>query len=152
MLKTITLLLTIFLVSGCNSFQTKVICKQIKDYEIKPLPLCDVSFQFNRCRCRCFDYNKWTTYSDIKTCKNFEEEVAKKANKYSYFLNLILNTTRVVKLDVNGKVVEDYEAKDFPIEYCEGLAGFFLEDAAASIRPNIKALNEVKTNLCEKKK
>lgn len=43
--KTMITLLTIFLVS-CPGPQ------------IKPRLMCDISFQFNRCRCRCYDLEK----------------------------------------------------------------------------------------------
>jgi len=142
----ITLLSTIFFLNSCRSFERQVICKEIDLYQIKPVPMCDISFQFNRCRCRCFDYNKWETLPDLKHCKNFEELVVKKSG---FLNNLIVKTTRVVKIDENGNVKESYQAKDFPIEYCEGIAGPFLSDIATNVRPNIKALHEVKNKLCK---
>lgn len=56
----IMMLLMTFLV-GCK---TKIICRQIKSAIIRPLPLCDISFQFNRCRCSCFDINKFQSVND----------------------------------------------------------------------------------------
>lgn len=66
--KNITLLLTVFFLNGCK---TKIICGEIKASKIKPLVLCDLSVSLNRCRCRCFDFNKWDTIADNKcTWKN----------------------------------------------------------------------------------
>ena len=57
--------LTIFLLSSCK---TKLICRQVINAEIKPLPLCDISLQFNECYCRCFDLNNWQEVAD-NACK-----------------------------------------------------------------------------------
>jgi len=143
-----TLLWMIFFLSSCRSFERQVICQEIDKYQIKPIPLCDVSFQFNRCRCRCFDYNKWETLPDIKKCKNFQDVIEKRAN-ISWIASVTVPNTRVIRLDAQGNVLESYQAKDFPIEYCEGVAGPFLEDIAVNVRPNIKALHEVKNKLCK---
>ncbi len=110
-------LLTISLVS-CRSVETKLVCAQIARHQIKPVQLCDVSFKYNRCRCRCFNFNSWD---------------ALPADKCSEF---------------NG-LISAGNAVDFPIEHCEGVAGFFLEDAALNVRPNIKALDKIKNNLCQ---
>ena len=42
-MKKITILIWTALLSSCQCFQ------------IKPKVVCDISFQFNRCRCRCID-------------------------------------------------------------------------------------------------
>ena len=113
----------IFLVS-CNTFQTRLVCKQIKAHQIKILPLCDISFQFNRCRCRCFDYNKWEA-STLRSCSGLVDE------------------------GEETKKINGIQVVDKPLMYCEGVAGFFLEDAAQEIKPNIKALDQIKNNLCQ---
>ena len=93
----IILLLTIFSLSSCRSFERQVICKEIDSYKIKPSPMCDISFKFNRCRCRCFDYNKWETLSDIKQCKKLSNEPV----------------TTVVKLKESGEIEYQYQVADF---------------------------------------
>jgi len=40
------------------------------------------------------------------------------------------------------------EAEDGPLSDCEGLAGFNQSDIALSVRPNVKALDRIKRNLC----
>lgn len=81
-----------------------MICSELKKQEIKPLELCDISFKFNRCRCRSYD----------------------------------LNTHRELS-----------EAVNHPIEYCDKIAGFAVEDFAVEIGPKIKAMSRLKGNLCE---
>lgn len=103
MLKIIILLLTIFFLSGCRSFDRKVICAQLDRHQVKPHEICDISFKNNRCRCREFDFNNWESLGP---------------------------------------------AVDHELDYCEGVAGFRLEDIANDIRPNVKALANIKANLC----
>lgn len=59
-MKRITILLLMSSLTSCRSFERQVICQQIAEHQIKPVQLCDISFQFNRCRCRNFDFNSWT--------------------------------------------------------------------------------------------
>lgn len=59
MLRTTMMLLTILCLSGCRSVNTRLVCAQLETHKIKPVQACDVSFKFNRCRCRCFDFNSW---------------------------------------------------------------------------------------------
>lgn len=59
MSKTIILLSMIFFLSGCRSFERKLICNQIESHQIKPHEICEVSFKFMRCRCKQFDFNSW---------------------------------------------------------------------------------------------
>jgi hypothetical protein len=96
------LLLTTFLAS-CRSVQTQMVCNELRNQQIKPVEMCDISFKFNRCRCRMFDINSWNALS---------------------------------------------EAVDHPLNYCDGIAGFRLEDIATEIRPKIKAMYRLKGNLC----
>ncbi len=37
---------------------------------------------------------------------------------------------------------------DYDILHCEGISGFYLDDIANDIRPNVKALANIKGNLC----
>jgi hypothetical protein len=40
------------------------------------------------------------------------------------------------------------EAVNGPLRDCEGYAGFSLEDISDSIRPNVRALDRIKRNMC----
>lgn len=103
MFKNTMMLLTIFLVSCQSTYQTKLTCAQIKRHQIPSVEFCDISFEFNRCRCRQFDMNNWEAVGT---------------------------------------------AQDFPIEYCEGVAGPKLPDIAVDVRPRVKALAQIRRNLC----
>lgn len=110
MKNSIILLLMIFL-TAASCKQAKVVCKQIRKTDIKALPLCDISFQFNRCTCSCYDLETNTNVND-KYCG------------------------------------EGFESKAYPLETCEGLAGFFVEDWAKEVIPKIKKLNTIKKDYC----
>ena len=87
-----TILLSTMFLSSCLS------C-----WKVKPKLSCDVSFKFDRCRCRCLDiYNQKTT--DPKEC------------------------------DLDW--AED--TRNFPLEQCEGIAGFYLEDITKEIIPQAR--------------
>lgn len=47
-------------------------CRQVRRYAVKPLPMCDVSFHFSRCRCRCFNLNTFSQVDDSKCGDDFE--------------------------------------------------------------------------------
>jgi hypothetical protein len=47
-----------------TSCQTRLVCKELKKNEIKPLEKCSISFKLQRCRCRMFDLNTWTTLGE----------------------------------------------------------------------------------------
>jgi hypothetical protein len=82
--------LSLFMTTGCE-----------KCWKVKPHLSCDISFQFNRCRCRCLDLKSDLNTVDPKLCgQNWKTDV-----------------------------------KDFPLESCDGIAGFYLEDIAKNIRP-----------------
>lgn len=142
MLKTITMLLMMFSLNACRSFETKVVCEQIEQYKIEPIKACDISFQFNRCRCRCFDFNKWQAL-DAKMCPDFNNKVIKQIVRFTDDAGVITAKNISTK-------EERFQAVDFPIEHCEGLSGYNIKDAATKVRPNVKALNEVKEQLCTK--
>jgi len=124
MKKLTMLLLMIFLSNGCQTvIEQKLICAQINKYKIELVPTCDISVEFDRCRCRCMNLNTFEPAKNLKMCKwpkNF-----------------------------SGKVPDGFKTYSFPLEMCEGIAGQFVEDVAVKIRPNVKALNEVKNNLCD---
>jgi hypothetical protein len=116
--------------SSCSIIQTKITCEQIALHQISLHRSCDISFDYDRCRCRCFDFNKWVD-APFKSCKEFQD--------------VDPSEIRTVKRDDGSR----YEAANFPKEYCNGVSGFFLEDIATDIRPNVKALYQIKENLCE---
>lgn len=110
------------------SCKQQVICSQIKSAEIKFHPMYDVSFQFNRCRVRCFDINKWETV-EASLCKELDGYLP-----------------QVQSFTENKKT---FEGINLPIKECEGIAGFKLEDIAADVRPNIKKLDSIKQDYCK---
>jgi hypothetical protein len=103
MFKITMMLLMTFFLSGCRSVERRITCAQIKNHQVPQNMFCDVSFKFNRCRCRQFDMNEWEAVGD---------------------------------------------PIDYPIEECEGIAGYFLEDIARDVRPNVKALANLRRNMC----
>jgi len=111
--KVIIKLLIIFYLSSCK---TKIICPQVKANFIKPIPICDISLQFNRCRCRCFNPNTWSEIKD-SFCSWHHNEPFKKG--------------------------------DYPIDYCEGIAGFYIEDIALEVKPKVKNLARIKSDYCD---
>lgn len=114
MIKKITsALLIVSLLSSCVG--KKVICTQLDASRIKALPLCDISFQFNRCKCRCFDFNNWSEIDD-------------RACKWRY---------------------GDFSSGEYPLEACEGIAGFFVDDIAVEVKPKVKKLAKLKADLCD---
>jgi hypothetical protein len=108
MFKIIMMLLTLLLTSCVNR---ALVCNQIKKSEIKPLVTCDLSFKFNRCRCRCFSLTKYAIIDD-KYCG------------------------------------QSFISDDYPVDKCEGLQGFFVEDWATNVRPKQKKLYNLYENLC----
>ena len=59
------------------------------------------------------------------------------------------NRCRCREFDFN-KWKELSEPTNYPLSYCEGIAGFFIDpDIALDIRPQVRALNNLKGNLCE---
>ncbi len=104
MFKIITMLLMISFLNGCRSVERRITCAQITKHQVPINEFCDISFRFDRCRCRQFDMNTWEPIT---------------------------------------------EPQDFPLEYCEGVAGYRLDDIARDVRPNVKALAELRRNMCE---
>lgn len=72
----IMIMLLMVLLSSCKVNQ-KIVCSQIRSAKIKAMPICDISFEKNRCRCRCFnlteykiekdDMCNWSDGSDFKS-------------------------------------------------------------------------------------
>ena len=118
----IMLALTIFLTSSCKD---AIICAQINSAKIKPLVLKDISFQFDRCRIRCFDINTWATFPSLNACEEFKDdlETPEKENEEPY--------------------------RDYEIKYCDGLSGFDVKDMAKVVRPKIKELAQIKEDNCK---
>lgn len=116
-IKLITIILPMIFLISCK---TKIICGQINSARIVPVMLYDVSFQFNRCRGRCFDVNEWKTLP-INRC--------------------------IGELDSQYIPVID-NAINYPLEYCDGVAGFSLDDMSENIRPKVKELNAIKGDYC----
>jgi hypothetical protein len=102
-MRLIIILLSMTFFHSCQSVQTGMVCSELKKQQIKPVEMCDISFTFNRCRCRMFDMNKWAALT---------------------------------------------KPVDHDIGYCDGIAGFRLNDEAIEIRPKIKAMYRLKENLC----
>lgn len=113
--------------SACGTVTQKAVCQTVKEAEIRKLPACDISFQFQRCRCRCFDFNAWQTLP-IAECPEL--------NANEGIMSPVLKTKKG-------------EARDFPLLYCEGLSGFFIDDMAGEIRPKVKRLNDLKKMYCD---
>ena len=130
MLKLTMMLLTILWVSACRSPNTQIVCSQLETHKIKNIKSCDISFRFNRCRCRCFNMNAWKE-QPLKDCKEFSGVVPEEVRKFK------------------KKTGEVYEAVNYPADHCEGISGFYLDTIATEVRPNVKALNQIKENLCQ---
>ena len=126
-----TLLWMIFLVS-CKS---QIVCSQIKEAEIKPTPMCDISLQFNRCRCRCFDVNKWDTLP-LRYCPDMRTELGFVDYSDSF---------------AKDKKFSSTEAVNLPLNACDGLVGFHFTYIADNIRPKVKQLNIIKEDNCKVK-
>ena len=119
----------IFLVScaSCKRVKQALVCAQVKQAIIKPLPFYDVSFKFNRCRARCFDMGNW-------------ENVPANACPELAGMNSKMIETK------SGKKVE---VVDFPIKHCEGVAGPRAEDWAEEVKPKMRSLIRMRGTYCE---
>ena len=129
-MKIINLSMILLLTISLSSCRTAIVCSQINSAQIKPLKLCDASFQFNRCRCRCFDMNKWQTLP-LNQC-------GMELNHNEEGVNKILGVTEQLSDTVN-----------YPLEACDGFVGFNADDMANEIRPKIKKLDAIKGDYCK---
>lgn len=106
------LMITLPMIFLSISCKTKIICNQVNSARIENMRLCDLSLQFNRCRCRCFNINEFKTVEDA-ACG------------------------------------EDFQGGNHPIDYCEGISGFFVEDWAKEMKPKVKKLSNIRKDWCE---
>lgn len=106
-----TAIIALSIVLLSTSCRTKLVCSEVRRATIDYLPLCDISFKFNRCRCRCFNLNNYST----------------------------------VKPALCG---EDFIEGNYELEYCEGIAGFYVEDWATEVKPNVKRLIRIRGDYC----
>ena len=83
-----------------------ILCLVSSCGSFKPLALYDVSFKFKRCRASCFDLN---TTRNVVLNKCFSEETIRE--------------------------FYDGSQLSFPLNRCEGVAGFTLSDWAVNILP-----------------
>jgi len=64
------MLLIMFLLSSCNTYK---VCRRIEKAKFNAAPICDISFKFERCRCRCFSLSDYQILPD-RQCDNAEGE------------------------------------------------------------------------------
>ena len=126
-----TLLLMIsFALSSCNA------------PKIKPLILCDASIKFDRCRCRCYNLNESKSVENEKCGLNSKRYVLKDVD---------LMTDDEIS-DVWG-LLDNEKAEigiNFPIERCDQIAGFSLNDWAINIDPWQKEIRQFYKDECSK--
>ncbi len=108
----IVLLMPLLISSRCSRVDVRLTCNQIRSAKIDSLPLCDISFQNNRCRCRCFNLTDYEVVNDNQCGQHFE-------------------------------------SGNYPLETCEGIAGFPIEQWPKEIRPNVLKLQNLFSNLCK---
>jgi hypothetical protein len=68
------LVLMTFITSSCSAggFYRGIICRALKNSEIRPIVWCSVAIteKFTKCNCRCLNFNTFTQIDDNK-CGNF---------------------------------------------------------------------------------
>lgn len=128
-IKLITMLLLMTFSVSCKN--QKFICAEIKKSEIPPTVMHNINFQFNRCRVRCFDLNKWEALP-IKDCPE---------------LNPLAEQGFSVSQEVNENGVTE-ESINLEISACDGIIGFSADDASKKVRPSVKALANIKKDSC----
>lgn len=105
------LVLMIFIALSCNSVKQRIICGEIEAANTRPKIFCDVSIQFQRCRCRCFDLESFSTVDDKLCGDDF-----KSGNKDIYFCEGIagfFNKDWAVEVKPKLKRLEDLKG-----DYC----------------------------------
>jgi len=125
-MRILTMTLLMIFSASCNSVQRKLICRQVESATFTVKPMYDVSFRFNRCRARCFDMTNWNAVA-IDYCPTLLED----AETYG--------------VGFDG----DSESINLPVDRCEGVAGFSLEDIAKDIKPKILKLAAIKEDQCD---
>jgi len=133
--KLTVLALTTFLLGSCN---TTIVCREIRSAVPKAMPLCDVSFKFNECFCRCFNLSKFDTVTD-KTCNIYPKYVPTKTPNNFYS----------IAKKPSGFVYLKFTGGAYPLNTCDKLSGFFVNQWAKEIAPKIKRLDRVKRDNCK---
>lgn len=139
MFKSTMMLMTIFLAvscASCKKFTVKIICKEIRSAELIALPFYDVSFKYNRCRGRCFDFNQWAI-RPLNDCKDLSDDLNKGFGTFTADVETTLDGEKIVT-----------EGVDYPLNRCEGVGGFTAKDLATEVGPKIKKLNNIKDQFC----
>lgn len=126
-MKTIKLHTIILWMIFLTSCKEKIICENIRISQVSPVPMYDISLQFNRCRVRCFDLNNWNSLP-LSKCPSIPQG-AEDASFFDDKSNLI-------------------EAINLPISYCDGISGFDVDSIGSNIRPNIKSLASIRKETC----
>lgn len=99
---------------------------------ITPQINADINFKFNRCRLRCYDFKEVDIAPDYK-CNKFYKRGDIPQNFPTYF--------RVATAQ-NGNDYLKFIPGNYPIEACDKITGFFLEDFAKKIKPEAVRLKE----------
>lgn len=126
------LLIPLLISSKCSRVDVKLTCAQIRSAKIDSLPICDLSFEKNRCRCRCFNL------TDYKTVKNSACNRKFKNEDYipDYF-----------EYDPDKKLYK-FISGDYDVYSCEGISGFQITDWPTEVRPKVRKLKNLYGNLC----
>ena len=104
-----TALLMTLCLSSCNS--------------IKPQVNCDLNFQFDRCRCRCYDLNNATTLPAEKCNNPIKSIYVEKP----FYVNTGNENKDIIFIPGN-----------YELRVCDKMTGFFIEPFAKYIKPKIK--------------
>lgn len=137
MQKLTIVLLTIFCLSGCNSIERKLVCKQVDSARFSLKPMYDISFKYNRCRARCFDMTNWNAVA-IANCS----QLSSMSEEFGVVKVRNENLSKMLGFEVVNEVI------NMPIEKCDNVAGFMLEDIALDIKPKILKLGAIKQDQC----
>ena len=106
--KITTILLKILFLTSCQS---------------KFIPVADISIHFNRCQVLCYDYKNLKIVDDKNCNKKISEN-------YKPFYSK--------ELDGNAKEYLRFNSSsNYPIEYCDKVFGFYLEDFAKKVKPEL---------------
>ena len=124
-MKTLITILSTILIVSCQSTTQRLACNGIRTHQIPPIAKCEASFTFVRCRCRCFDYNNWKTL-DLNKCERFKP----------HLLEAFLDE-------------KNQQTVDMELSFCDGIDGSFAADQAVDMRPHVKALADIRENLCK---
>lgn len=122
MKRSITMLLTVLLVS-CTL--------------IRPTPIHDISFTFNRCRVQCYDLNKL----ELLEPSECNRRVSRVPNNLPVYF-------RVEPVGDRFDLI--FEAGSYTLEACDEVIGFMANEIATEIRPkaikNIQRCEDLRDN------